>query len=89
MVGVGITVGEAVVGNIGSTVVHNFTAIGDCVNFSSRLSDLAEPGQILMSAAAYERVAEHVEGKFMGEVQVKGHSQADSIYEVLGLRSER
>jgi len=87
--GVGITVGEAVVGNIGSTVVHNFTAIGDCVNFSSRLSDLAEPGQILMSAAAYERVAEHVEGKFMGEVQVKGHSQADSIYEVLGLRSER
>ena len=83
--GIGITVGEAVVGNIGSPVVQNFTAIGNCVNFSCRLSDLAGPGQILVSAEAYERVKDHVETKFVGYVQVKGHSQPDAIYEVLGL----
>jgi len=85
--GIGIAVGEAVVGNIGSVVVHNFTAIGDCVNLSCRLSDLAEPGQILISAEAYERVKGQVETNFIGRVQVKGHSQLDPIYEVLGLKA--
>jgi len=84
--GIGVTVGQAVVGNIGSAVVHSFTAIGDCVNFSARLSGIAKPGQILISAAAYERVKDDIEARFIGHVQVKGHSQPDQVYEVLGLR---
>ncbi|MFQ6101284.1 MAG: adenylate/guanylate cyclase domain-containing protein [Anaerolineae bacterium] len=86
--GIGIAVGEAVVGNIGSAVVQSFTAIGDCVNFSARLSGLAGPDQILISAEVYERVKEHVEANFIGYVQVKGHSQPDPVYEVLGLKEE-
>jgi PAS domain S-box-containing protein len=85
--GIGVTVGEAVVGNIGSTVVQNFTAIGDCVNFSCRLSDLAGPGQIFIGAEAYERIKDHIEVRFVGDLQVKGHSQSDPVYEVLGLKS--
>jgi len=84
--GVGITVGQAVVGNIGSTVVHNFTAIGDCVNLSCRLSDLAEGGQILLGAEAYRRVESHVEARSMGELEIRGHTTPDEIYEVVGLR---
>jgi adenylate cyclase len=84
--GIGITVGEAVVGNIGSSVVQNFTAVGDCVNFSSRLSDLAGPGQVLISTEAYERVKDQVEARFIGHEPVKGHSQPDPVYEVVGLR---
>jgi len=86
--GVGITVGEAVVGNIGSAVVQNFTAIGDIVNFSSRLSDIAGPDQIYISAEAYERVKDHVEARLVGDVQVKGHSSTDKVYEILGLKSD-
>jgi len=84
--GIGIAVGEAVVGNIGSAVVQNFTAIGDCVNFSARLSDLAKPGQILISVEAYESVKEHIEANFIGYVQVKGHSRPDPVYEVVRLK---
>jgi class 3 adenylate cyclase len=84
--GIGITVGEAVVGNIGSSVVQNFTAVGDCVNFSSRLSGQAGPGQVFISTEAYERVQDQVEARFVGYVQVKGHSQPDPVYEVVGLR---
>ena len=84
--GIGIAVGEAVVGNIGSSVVQNFTAVGDCVNFSSRLSDLAGPGQVFVSARAYERIADRVDTQFVGYVRVKGHSQPDPVYEVVGLR---
>jgi PAS domain S-box-containing protein len=84
--GIGVAVGEAVVGNIGSSVVQNFTAVGDCVNFSSRLSDLAGPGQVFISARAYERVEDRVDARFVGYVRVKGHSQPDPVYEVMGLR---
>ncbi|MDY7076073.1 MAG: adenylate/guanylate cyclase domain-containing protein [Chloroflexota bacterium] len=86
--GIGVTVGQAVVGNIGSAVLHNFTAIGDCVNVSSRLSSIAEPGQILISAETYDRVKDHVETNFIGHVYVKGHSQPEPVYEVLRLKSE-
>jgi adenylate cyclase len=86
--GIGIAVGEAVVGNIGSAAhQQNFTAIGDCANFSSRLSDIAAPGQILMSAGAYERVKSQVRARLVGPVQVKGHSQPDEVYELLGLKT--
>jgi adenylate cyclase len=83
--GIGITVGEAVVGNIGSDRLHNYTAIGDCVNYSSRLSDIAGPGEVFISAEAYERVKDHVEVEFVGDVQVKGR-QAGEVYRVLRLR---
>jgi PAS domain S-box-containing protein len=83
--GIGITVGEAVVGNIGSDLLHNYTAIGDCINYSSRLSDIAGPGEIYISAEAYGRVKDHVEVEFMGDVQVKGR-EAGEVYRVLSLR---
>jgi PAS domain S-box-containing protein len=84
--GIGVTVGQSVVGNIGSAVLHNFTAIGDCINVSARLSSIAGPGQIFISAEVYERVKDQVEVNFVGHVQVKGYSQPHSVYEVLRLK---
>jgi adenylate cyclase len=83
---VGITTGPAVVGNIGSTTIHNYTAIGDSVNLASRLQGHAHPGQILLNAVAYERVCEHVIGRELGHIQVKGHREPVLAFQVLGLR---
>ncbi len=84
--GIGITTGTAVIGSIGSTEIRNYTAIGDCVNLAARLQGHAGPGQILLSAEAYERIQEHVVGRELGYIQVKGHSTPDLVYEVLGLQ---
>lgn len=84
--GIGIAAGYAVVGNIGSTALYNYTAIGDIVNLAYLLQSHARPGQILLSAPAYERVKEHVVGQELGLVQLKGHSEPDLVVEVLSLR---
>jgi len=54
--GVGLHSGEAVVGNIGSEKVMDYTVVGDVVNVANRLQEKACGGQILLSEATYQQV---------------------------------
>ncbi|MEM7348757.1 MAG: response regulator, partial [Chloroflexota bacterium] len=51
--GVGVGVGETVVGNIGTPQMMNYTVIGDAVNKVKRLQENAAGGQILISQETY------------------------------------
>ncbi len=84
--GVGIHVGEAVAGNIGSPERLDYTAIGDAVNLARRLQENAEGGQILLSEAAYREVAPWVEVNSLGPLTVKGRAEPVLVYELLALR---
>jgi adenylate cyclase len=48
-IGIGLDFGEAFIGNIGDTAVHDFTAVGDVVNTASRLQGHAAAGEVLLS----------------------------------------
>jgi len=48
-IGVGINSGEVVVGSIGSTRTMQYTCIGGAVNVASRLTDIAKPGEVVIS----------------------------------------
>ncbi len=82
-VGIGITVGPAVVGTIGSPRRMEYTAIGDCVNVAFRLQSIARGGQILLSEKAYKSVSHELEGRALDPVQVKGKEEPMSVYSVV------
>jgi class 3 adenylate cyclase/CheY-like chemotaxis protein len=82
---IGVHLGEAVVGNIGTIRAMNYTAIGDTVNVAKRLQERAEPGQVLISAEVYEQLGSSVEVQEVGEISVKGRHQTIRVFELLGL----
>jgi adenylate cyclase len=84
--GVGVTVGEAVVGYIGTDRAVNYTAIGDVVNLAKRLQENAGPGQIVVSEEVVDRLGELVQARPLGELKVKGRKQSTTAFELQGLQ---
>src|SRR5262249_40818956 len=82
---IGISTGTAIVGNVGTGELFNYTAIGDTVNLAQRLESIAEPGRILLSEATYHEVAAHVTAPPRPPVQVKGRQQPVVVYDLTGL----
>jgi PAS domain S-box-containing protein len=82
---IGITTGAAIVGNVGTSELFNYTAIGDTVNLAQRLESIAEPGQIFVSEATYGEVSAHVVASARPPVQVKGRQQSVVVYQLTGL----
>ncbi len=83
--GFGISTGEAVVGNIGSEALMNYTALGDAVNLAFRLQEQAQADQILMSRATYEQVKNAVEARSLGRMPIKRRAEDAEVYEALSL----
>ncbi len=82
---VGISRGVAMVGNVGTSELFNYTVIGSVVNLAQRLESVAEPSQILLSGPAYKKVAPFVKVKERPALELKGHENLVTAYELLGL----
>jgi class 3 adenylate cyclase/DNA-binding response OmpR family regulator len=83
---IGVHVGEAVVGYIGTDRALNYTAIGDVVNITKRLQELAPPGKIWVEEEVIKRLGELVDAQPLGEIKIRGRKKQAYAYELVGLR---
>jgi class 3 adenylate cyclase/DNA-binding response OmpR family regulator len=86
--GLGVCVGESVVGNIGTPKLMNYTVIGDSVNKAKRLQEHAQGGQILISQETLDLVGDQLKVRFVGRLHLKGQPADEPVYEVTGLIGE-
>ncbi len=88
-VGIGINVGEAVVGNIGSHDRLDYTVIGDSVNLAARLQELAKGGEIVISDGIRQELRKSPlsESAFKIsdaiDVKIKGKVESINIYKII------
>lgn len=82
---IGISTGDAVVGNIGSPQQKDFTVIGDTVNISARLEKLNKEynTSILINRTTYDYVKNTVNVKNLGSAKLKGRDTMVDIFEVI------
>ncbi len=82
----GIHVGEAVVGNLGSTERMNYTALGNTVNLAARLEGLNKQfgTAILVSESVYLRVQHCFQFRPLESVIAKGMTKGTRIFELVG-----
>ncbi|MFQ5943851.1 MAG: adenylate/guanylate cyclase domain-containing protein [Anaerolineales bacterium] len=83
--GVGIHVGEGLLGLVGTPQRLDYTAIGDSVNTAKRIQENAEPDQILVSLDAKNLLGKKVELKEAEAIVAKGKKEPVEVFELIGL----
>jgi adenylate cyclase len=85
---VGLHTGDAIVGNLGSDRLFDYTVVGDTVNLASRLESANKyfSTRIMISEYTLHSAGEGFAVRELGLIAVKGKQQPVRIYELLGVR---
>jgi hypothetical protein len=80
---IGIESGLALVGDLGTTFRSSYTAVGDCINFASRLESAARtlPADIIIGNEAASRITQHTLIP-LGSIQLRGTESMMAVFTV-------
>jgi class 3 adenylate cyclase/pSer/pThr/pTyr-binding forkhead associated (FHA) protein len=81
---IGLNTGKVAAGNIGSEKLIQYATIGDTTNVTSRICNVAQAGEIVVSQSTFERLKTlNLPFEKMPLVQVKGQDQPLQLYRLL------
>jgi adenylate cyclase len=78
-IGIGLNAGMALVGHVGSTMRHDYTAIGDVTNVASRLEGLTKEVayRLVCSTSVAEKLPDPQLVTSLGPMTIKGHTPVE------------
>lgn len=85
LMGIGLSTGEAVAGNIGSEMRVKYSVIGHTVNMAARIEGISDGGQIFASDATLKEVSEIAQTAGYLNVKLKGLNKPVPIHEIVGI----
>ena len=80
----GINSGPVMVGNVGSDLRYEYTALGDAVNVAARMDTAARPGQVLITEMSRRLTGDAFELEDLGGIEVKGKAEPVHAFRVIG-----
>ncbi|MEQ1788388.1 MAG: adenylate/guanylate cyclase domain-containing protein [Acidimicrobiales bacterium] len=83
VLGIGLSTGEVAAALLGSEERLEYTLVGDTVNLSQRLQDMARPGwATVVSDATWQALTHRPDATSMGELPIKGREGTVSAWRV-------
>ena len=83
----GLNSGPVMVGNVGSDLRYEYTALGDAVNVAARMQTAAQPGTILITEMTRRLTGDNFELEDLGDIAVKGKAEPVHAFRVLGRKA--
>lgn len=84
----GISTGPVVVGNVGTDLRYEYTALGDTMNVAARMQAAAEPGAVLITSSTHRLVADAFDTDDLGVIALKGKTEPVHAYRVRSTKAD-
>jgi PAS domain S-box-containing protein len=85
--GIGVHTGTAMLGNVGSPSRKEFTALGHTVTYCKKLQEIAQGGEVIISAETYELVKDVFEAEPI-QRQFRGSNEVVTVYKIIDLMGD-
>jgi predicted ATPase/class 3 adenylate cyclase len=83
---VGINTGLVMVGEVGTDLRVEYTAMGDVINLAARMEAAAQPGTVLITQSTYKLIAPLFETIALAPMRVQGKTRPVQAYRVLAAK---